>query len=132
MKKLDVEKVKVLGQGQRWWVAVWVAAFALVWPVASNASEFLGMGAAYAQRLEQYRAISRLWLAPQALISKGDTTSKGDATFLSRVTEAEDSSFSRGRNAASPLAALPHRVSLEPGVSSVSHGLTPSNTYLIA
>ena len=29
-------------------------------------------------------------------------------------------------------ASLPRRVSLEPGVSTVSHGLTPSNSYLIA
>ena len=30
------------------------------------------------------------------------------------------------------LAVLPHRVSLEPGASSVSHGLTPSNSYIFA
>ena len=31
-----------------------------------------------------------------------------------------------------PFAALPYRVSLEPGASSVSYGLTPSNSFLIA
>ena len=34
--------------------------------------------------------------------------------------------------AAMGLAALPMRVSLEPGASSVTHGLTPSNSYLFA
>ena len=83
MKKV-LSKVKFLGQGQQWWFAFLIAAAALVAPLASNASEFPGIGAAYAQRLEQYRKISSLWLAPQALISKGDVPSKGDATFLSR------------------------------------------------
>ena len=69
MKKF-LSKVKFLGQGQQWWFAFLVAAFALVVPLASTASEFPGMGAAYAQRLEQYRKISSLWLAPQALLSK--------------------------------------------------------------
>ena len=69
MKKF-LSKVKFLGQGQQWWFAFLIAAIALVAPLASHASEFPGMGAAYAQRLEQYRKISSLWLAPQALLSE--------------------------------------------------------------
>ncbi len=69
MKKFwnEVEKRGAIEQSEiaeglrgQWMLAFLVAAFALVAPLASNASEFPGMGAAYAQRLEQYRKISSL------------------------------------------------------------------------
>lgn len=86
MKKF-LSKVKFLGQGQQWWFAFLIAAATLVAPLASHASEFPGMGAAYAQRLEQYRKISSLWLAPQALLSGGEAHNGGEALLPRRTDQ---------------------------------------------
>ena len=166
MKKF-LSKVKFLGQGQRWWGALLFAAIALVAPLASHASEFPGMGAAYAQRLEQYRKISSLWLAPQALQSTVPQPALGrgvgqppPTTYYPLTTIAPWSTRGAYEDWAHidlpdtfrfpvgleyipritvmawgevrGIAELPRRVSLEPGVSSVSHGPTPSNSYLFA
>ena len=230
MKKFwnEVEKRGAIEQSEiaeglrgQWMLAFLVAAFALVAPLASNASEFPGMGAAYAQRLEQYRKISSLWLAPQALLSTVPRPSavslrsavpvpgrgaaqplsetqeppvpslitqhsyfntsltpisnwlargtyedwlhidlpdtfrfpvgleyipritlmawgevryrnNGGEALLPRRNEDETSLSRRDKSVASPIASPPRRVSIEPNNSSVSHGLTASNTYLIA
>ena len=193
MKKVRGEKVKVGGQGQQWWFAFLIAAATLVAPLASHASEFPGMGAAYAQRLEQYRKISSLWLAPQVLLSEAQEppvpslitqhsyfntsltpipnwSARGaycdwqpidlpdtfrfpvGLEYLTRITilaygevratvphplsEAQETPIPPLNTHHSyfntSLASLPCRVSIEPGVSTVSHGLTPSNSYLIA
>ena len=96
MKKFwnEVEK-----RGGQWMFTFLVAAFALVAPLASHASEFPGMGAAYAQRLEQYRKISSLWLAPQALVP--GVPSRRGAVTAGRVSEMKSGVDCCSRNSTS-------------------------------
>ena len=74
------------------------------------------------------------------LFAYGEVRIKRGSAVSALVEDGSSASSTSGEDAASPLSgapstfiySLPSRVSLEPNASSVSHGLTPSNSYLFA
>ena len=74
------------------------------------------------------------------LFAYGEVRIKRGSAVSALVEDGSSASSTSGEDAASPLSgapstfiySLPARVSLEPNASSVSHGLTPSNSYLFA
>ena len=74
------------------------------------------------------------------LFAYGEVRIKRGSAVSALVEDGSSASSTSGEDAASPLSGapttytyqLPTRVSLEPNASSVSHGLTPSNSYLFA
>ena len=74
------------------------------------------------------------------LLAYGEVRIKRGSAVSALVEDGSSASSTSGEDAASPLSgapstfiySLPARVSLEPNASSVSHGLTPSNSYLFA
>ena len=74
------------------------------------------------------------------LFAYGEVRLKRGSAVSALVEDGSSASSTSGEDAASPLSgapstfiySLPARVSLEPNASSVSHGLTPSNSYLFA
>lgn len=155
----NMKNVKVLGQGQQRWFALLLAAVAGFWPCAGAAYEFPGMRGSYERRLAEQRALSQIFLAPQALKAHFPVSAvtnwhaRGAWRDWVAVEFPDGFSFPSGferlsgvtlhsvgevtgiaATRTSPLrvAALPALLSLEPGVSSVTHGLTPSNSYRFA
>ena len=103
-------------------------------PVGTNFIDGVTLFAYGEVRIKRGSAVS-------ALVEDGSSassTSGEDAA--SPLSGAPSTSSTSGEDAASPLSGapttytyqLPTRVSLEPNASSVSHGLTPSNSYLFA
>ena len=74
------------------------------------------------------------------LFAYGEVRIKRGSAVSALVEDGSSASSTSGEDAASPLSGapttytyqLPTRVSLEPNASSVSHGLTPSNSYLFS
>ena len=74
------------------------------------------------------------------LFAYGEVRIKRGSAVSALVEDGSSASSTSGEDAASPLSgapstfiySLPARVSLEPNASSVTHGLTPSNSYLFA
>ena len=74
------------------------------------------------------------------LLAYGEVRIKRGSAVSALVEDGSSASSTSGEDAASPLSgapstfiySLPSRVSLEPSSSSVTHGLTPSNSYLFA
>ena len=74
------------------------------------------------------------------LFAYGEVRIKRGSAVSALVEDGSSASSTSGEDAASPLSgapstfiySLPSRVSLEPNASSVTHGLTPSNSYIFA
>ena len=74
------------------------------------------------------------------LLAYGEVRIKRGSAVSALVEDGSSASSTSGEDAASPLSgapstfiySLPSRVSLEPNASSVTHGLTPSNSYLFS
>ena len=74
------------------------------------------------------------------LLAYGEVRLKRGSAVSALVEDGSSASSTSGEDAASPLSgapstfiySLPARISLEPGVSSLTHGLTPSNSYLFS
>ena len=74
------------------------------------------------------------------LFAYGEVRIKRGSAVSALVEDGSSASSTSGEDAASPLSgapstfiySLPSRVSLEPSSSSVTHGLTPSNSYIFA
>ena len=74
------------------------------------------------------------------LFAWGEVRIKRGSAVSALVEDGSSASSTSGEDAASPLSgapstfiySLPSRVSLEPNASSVTHGLTPSNSYLFS
>ena len=74
------------------------------------------------------------------LFAYGEVRIKRGSAVSALVEDGSSASSTSGEDAASPLSgapstfiySLPSRVSLEPNASSVTHGLTPSNSYLFS
>ena len=74
------------------------------------------------------------------LFAYGEVRIKRGSAVSALVEDGSSASSTSGEDAASPLSgapstfiySLPARVSLEPNASSVTHGLTPSNSYLFS